>query len=117
MHRHDGDVAAALVRQHRCRYVVGGITLRRISDQPHSGPVELCRPRFGNAAGCRRNRADEHPMLAVRRHHGWAVRGSQVGSSPDALDPRPGESRDCIGQPRVAEIENVVVGQGAHVGP
>jgi hypothetical protein len=41
----------------------------------------------------------------------------KIGSGPGTLDPRLGESLDGVGEPLVAEIENVVVGQRTHVGP
>ena len=56
-------------------------------------------------------------MLIVNRYHRRVVGGGQVGSGPGALDPRLGESCDGVGQSLVAEIEDVVVGQRAHVRP
>lgn len=67
MHRDYGDIAGAFVRQHLCRHIVGDVALRRIPDQPHSGPVAAGGPGFGDAAGFRRYRADDHPAFMANR--------------------------------------------------
>ena len=56
-------------------------------------------------------------MVVVRRDHREALRGVQVDVRPDTVDLCCGEGIARVGQATATEIENVVIGQAARIGP